>query len=90
MLHRDTPLSSLTLSHKTAVRKWAEEDLNVAYPLDRLKELEAEGAIGGVAHTAVSMVGSIRRSTELLEVTVPAIQQIYDSQGVDLVLLFPF
>jgi D-proline reductase (dithiol) PrdB len=90
LLQRDTPLSKLVISHKTAVRKWAEEDLNVAYPLDRMKELEAEGVIGRLAHTAVSMVGSIQRFTELLEKTVPAIKQIYDSQGVDLVVLFPF
>ena len=47
LLHRDTPLSKLVISHKTAVRKWAQEDLNVAYPLDRMKELETEGTIGG-------------------------------------------
>ena len=90
LVHRDTPLSKLVLSHKTAVRKWADEDLNVAYPLDRMKELEAEGAIGRLAHTAVSIVGSIHRFTELIGMTVPAVKQIYDSQGVDLVLLFPF
>ena len=90
LLPRDTPLSKLVISHKTAVRKWAEEDLNVAYPLDRMKELESEGSISCLAHTAVSMVGSIQRYTELLDKTVPAIKQVYDSQGVDLVLLLPF
>jgi D-proline reductase (dithiol) PrdB len=90
LLHRDTPLSQLVISHKTAVRKWAEEDLNVAYPLDRMNELEAEGFIGALGHTAISIVGSIHRFTDLLEQTVPAVKQIYDSQGVDLVLLFPF
>jgi D-proline reductase (dithiol) PrdB len=90
LLHRDTPPSKLVISHKTVVRKWALEDLNVAYPLDRMKELETEGTIGALAHTAVSIVGSIHRFTELLEQTVPAVKQIYDSQGVDLVLLLPF
>jgi len=90
LLPRETPLTELTVSHKTAVRKWALEDLNVAYPLDRLKELEAEGAIGRLAHTSVSMVGSVAQYTMLMEQTVPAMKQIYDSQGVDLVLLFPF
>jgi D-proline reductase (dithiol) PrdB len=90
LLHRDIALSRLVISHKTAVRKWAEDDLNVAYPLDRMKELEAGGVIGSLAHTAVSIVGSIHRFTELLEQTVPAVKKIYDSQGVDLVLLFPF
>lgn len=90
LLNRTTPLSRLVISHKTVVRKWALEDPNVAVPLDRMKELEAEKTIGRLAHTAVSMVGSIERFTELIEQTVPAIKQIYDSQGVDLVFLFPF
>jgi len=90
LLHRDTPLSRLVISHKTAVRKWALADLNVAYPLDRMKELEAAGVIGSLAHTAVSIVGSIHRFTELLNETVPAVKQIYESQGVDVVLFFPF
>jgi D-proline reductase (dithiol) PrdB len=90
LIPRDTPMSRLVVAHKTKVRKWAVEDLNVAFPLDRMKELESEGAFKRLAHTAVSMVGSIQRYTELVEQTVPAIKQIYDSQGVDLVFLFPF
>jgi len=90
LVHRDTPSSRLVISHKTCVRQWAAEDPNVAFPLDRLKELEAAGTIKRLGHTAVSMVGSIQRFTELVEQTVPAIKQVYDSQGVDLVFLFPF
>lgn len=90
LLHRDTPIDRLVVSHKTLVRKWALEDLNVAYPIDRLKELEADGAFKRLAHTNVSMVGSIERYTELVEQTVPAIKAVFDAQGVDLVLLLPF
>ncbi len=91
LLHRDTPLSELVVSHKTLVRKWAIEDLNVAYPIERLKELEAEGGVfKRLAHTSVSMVGSIERYTELVNNTIPSIKAIYDSQGVDLVLVLPF
>jgi D-proline reductase (dithiol) PrdB len=90
LVHRDTPVSKLIIAHQTKVRKWAVEDPNVAFPLDRMKEWEAEGTIQRLAHTAVSMVGSIQRFTELVEETVPAIKQIYDAQGVDLVFLFPF
>ena len=75
---------------ETLVRKWALEDLNVAYPIDRMKELEAEGTFKRLAHTNVSMVGSIERYTELMEQTVPRIKAVFDSQGVDLVLLLPF
>lgn len=90
LIHRDTPLSRLVVAHKTKVRKWALEDLNVAFPLDRMKELETEGVFKRLAHTSVSMVGSIQRFTELIEQTVPAIKQVFDSQGVDLVFVFPF
>lgn len=90
LIPRDTPMSRLVVAHKTKVRKWAVEELNVAFPLERMRELEAEGAFKRLAHTAVSMVGSIQRFTELVEQTIPAIKQIYDSQGVDLVFLFPF
>jgi hypothetical protein len=90
LVHRDIALSDLVMSHKTIVRKWADEDLNVGYPLDAMKELEADGTIGRLAHTAVSIVGSIERYTELMEQTVPAVKAVYESQGVDLVLLFPF
>jgi D-proline reductase (dithiol) PrdB len=90
LIHRDTPMSRLVVAHKTKVRKWAVEDLNVAFPLERMRELECEGVFKRLAHTAVSMVGSIQRYTELVEQSVPAIKQIYDSQGVDLVFLFPF
>lgn len=90
LIPRETPMSRLVVAHKTKVRKWAVEDLNVAFPLERMRELEKEGAFRRLAHTAVSMVGSIQRFTELVEQTVPVIKQIYDSQGVDLVFLFPF
>jgi D-proline reductase (dithiol) PrdB len=90
LIDRHTPYSELTVAHQTPVRRWALEDMNVAFPRDRLSELEAEGVIGGLAPQAVSMVGSISKFTELLKTTVPAIQKEFDRQGVDLVFLFPF
>lgn len=89
LVHRDTPRSKLIISHPSVVRKWADVDLNVAYPIDRMKELETEGAVKRLAHTAVSMVGGVQQYTKLMESTVPAMKRVYDSQGVDLVLLFP-
>jgi len=35
-----------------------QRDLNVVYPIDRLRELAAEGVIGGVAETHFSVMGS--------------------------------
>ena len=74
----------------TPSRKWALEDLNVAYPRDRLIELEAEGVFKRLAPNAVSMVGSITLYTELLNDVVPRIKEEFDKQDVDLVLVLPF
>lgn len=90
LIDRETDYSELTIAHQTPVRRWAVDDLNVAFPRDRLVELEAEGAIGRLAPKAVSMVGSISRFTELIKTTVPRMKAEFDAQGVDLVFLFPF
>lgn len=90
LIHRDTPLSELLVAHKTPVRKWALDDLNVAYPRDRLLELEAEGTFARLADNAVSMVGTVALYTELINETVPKIMAEFDAQGVDLAWLFPF
>jgi D-proline reductase (dithiol) PrdB len=90
LIDRETPYTDLIVAHQTPVRRWALEDLNVAFPRDRLIELEAAGEIGGLAPKAVSMVGSISRYTELIGSTVPRIKAEFDAQGVDLVLLAPF
>lgn len=90
LIDRAIPYSELTVAHQTPVRVWALEDLNVAFPRERLADLEAEGAIGRLARLAVSMVGSITTFTELLQTTVPAIQRELEAQGVDLLFLFPF
>jgi D-proline reductase (dithiol) PrdB len=90
LIDRGIPYSELIVAHQTPVRVWALEDLNVAFPRERLAELEAEGTIGRLAPRAVSMVGSITKFTELLQKTVPSIKDVFDAQGVDLIFLFPF
>jgi D-proline reductase (dithiol) PrdB len=39
-------------------RSGLQRDLNVVYPIDRLRELAAEGVIGGVAETHFTVMGS--------------------------------
>ncbi|MEX0805656.1 MAG: glycine/sarcosine/betaine reductase selenoprotein B family protein [Candidatus Binatia bacterium] len=90
VIDRGIPYSQLTVAHQTPVRVWALEDLNVAFPRERLVDLEAEGTIGRLATQSVSMVGSITKFTELLQKIVPSIKEVFDAQDVDLVFLFPF
>jgi D-proline reductase (dithiol) PrdB len=65
-------------------------DLNVALPLDRLRELEREGIVGSSAPTHYSTMGYQGSSTKVLETeTAPAIAASLASESVDLLLLAP-
>jgi D-proline reductase (dithiol) PrdB len=90
LIDRSIPIEELTLGHPAAIRHFALQDLNVAYPRDRLLELEAEGIFGRLANENVSILGAISTLSDLLLTTVPQIVDEFVRQGVDLVLLLPF
>lgn len=56
----DTPPDQLMFSHISINldRSGFQEDWNVVFPLDRLRELAAEGVIGSVAATHYSFMGA--------------------------------
>jgi D-proline reductase (dithiol) PrdB len=64
-------------------------DLNVAYPLDRLAEMEAAGAIGAVAARHLSFTGPIMELSTLRIDTGPAAAKLLIDDGVQIVLLTP-
>ncbi len=69
---------------------YIERDLNVALPLDRLRELAAEGVIGAVADTHYSFMGYQGNDTRVLEEkSAPEIASALRSEEIDLVLLAP-
>ncbi len=90
LLPREVPTSEVLFAHMSPIRVWAEQDLNVAYPRDRMVELEAEGLFNRLAPHAVSILGSITTYSDLVQETVPKIKGELDAMGVDLVVLFPF
>ncbi|WP_415394249.1 hypothetical protein ACMTN4_00290 (plasmid) [Rhodococcus globerulus] len=90
LVSRDIELDELVLGHQAAIRKYALQDLNCAYPRDRLLELEAEGLFAKLAPHAVSLVGAISDQERLMQETAPQIYEEFRKQGVDLVLLLPF
>ena len=64
-----------------------QRDINVAYPIDRLKELVAEGIIGSVATTNYSVMGSTDPTT--MSETAETIAGRLKQDSVDAVLLCP-
>jgi D-proline reductase (dithiol) PrdB len=56
----DIPADSLRMSHTSVNfdRSGFQEDLNVVFPLDRLRELAAEGVIGSISGFHYSFMGA--------------------------------
>jgi D-proline reductase (dithiol) PrdB len=64
-----------------------QEDWNVAFPIDRLKELAADGTIGAVADTHYSFMGAAE--PDLIEPHARELAGHLKSDNVDAVLLAP-
>ena len=87
----DTEVSSLIDTHRSSSYDHAgiEEDANLAFPLDRLRELAADGRIGAVAERHLSFMGSITAPNRLLRQTAPEAAEILVADQVDVALLVP-
>lgn len=64
-------------------------DLNVAFPLDRVRELAESGRIGSVAPRHLSFCGAITAPGRLRTQTAPAAAELLADDRVDVALLFP-
>jgi D-proline reductase (dithiol) PrdB len=62
VIPRDTKAADLTITHQAYDRTDALRDINLVFPLERLRELEAEGVIGRVAdeHFGFGLSGSAK------------------------------
>jgi D-proline reductase (dithiol) PrdB len=79
----------LMISHTHYDRSDADRDINCVLPLTRIKELEQEGIIGGVAPTHYGLMGYIPDTKILINETIPKIIQQLKAEQVDAVLLNP-
>lgn len=76
-------------------RSWAFDhtgilrDRNLAFPLDRLRELRDNGEIGSIAPHHFSFMGSIAGPRKLIHESAPEVARRLAIDGVDVVLLTP-
>ncbi|MDE0014639.1 MAG: glycine/sarcosine/betaine reductase selenoprotein B family protein [Candidatus Poribacteria bacterium] len=77
--------------HKSAAydERGLETDPNLAFPLDRFRELEIEGKIGALNHRHFSFMGSIIKPKSLIEKTAPEVGHILKADDVDVAFLTP-
>ena len=64
-------------------------DRNLAFPLDRLREMQARGDIGAVAPRHYSFMGSIVGPRKLISASAPEVARRLSADAVDVVLLTP-
>jgi D-proline reductase (dithiol) PrdB len=89
-LRADATSADVDVNHLHIDTRYIERDINVALPLDRLRELAAAGEVGSVADTHYSIMGyQGNDSSELVEKSAPAIAEAMKNDEVDLALLAP-
>ena len=84
-----TPAGNLLISHVSINfdRGGWQRDINVVYPIDRLRELAAAGEIGGVADTHYTVMGSTDPAA--MDEAVDQIAGQLRQERIDSVLLSP-
>jgi len=83
----DVPTDELMVSHGGYDNGDVNKDVNCMFPLDRLRELAAEGFIKEVAPTHIGFMGGGGNQEKFKNETGPAIAKILKDEGVDAVLL---
>ena len=82
--------ANVEVNHLHIKTDYIRKDLNVALPLDRLRELVEDGVVGAVADTHYSTMGYQGADTSVLEnQSAPEIARSLLDEGVDLLLLAP-
>jgi D-proline reductase (dithiol) PrdB len=83
----DVDLADLRFTHDHYDHTDADRDPNCMFPLERLRELEAQGVIGSVAATHASSSGFMPDPRPFLQDSVPQVVERFRADGVDVVLL---
>ena len=85
----ETAAADLVMSHVSSNfdRSGFQQDINVVFPIDRLRELAAQGHIGSVAGFHYSVMGAT--TPEHLETAAHEIAGLLKADAVDAVLLVP-
>lgn len=87
----DTDVSTLMDTHRSDLYDHAglRQDPNLAFPLDRLREMVRSGRIGALNRRHLSFMGSITAPGRLVKKTAPPAVRKLVEDGVDVALLVP-
>ena len=87
----DSDMSTLIDTHRSELYDHSGllQDPNLAFPLDRMRELAETGRIGSLNHRHLSFMGSITAPGRLAKKTAPAAVSKLVEDKVDIALLIP-
>ncbi len=90
-LPADAAPGSWKITHNYYDHSDADQDINVVFPFERLRELAALGEIGSVNARHFSFMGHILppHLQTLIRVTAPQVARLLKQDGVDIALLTP-
>jgi len=87
----DIPVSLLVDAHRSEIFDHTDMclDPNLAFPIDRVRELADRGRIGSLNRRHLSLMGGITAPDRLIEHTAPEAARALAADGVDIALLVP-
>ena len=77
----DAASADLMVTHHHYDHSDADQDINVVFPLELLRELKSEGFIGEVAREHVGYMGYTMQLRRMYEETAPAIAEFIDKKS---------
>ncbi len=79
--------SDLMVVHEHYDHRHADQDINCVFPIDRLRELAAEGVIRGVSERHLGFMGYTQLLKDLYERAAPEMARLIERSDADAVLL---
>lgn len=91
LLGRDIDPATLRDAHRSESfdHEGIRQDPNLGFPVDRMRELEADGTIGSLSPRLVSVMGSITAPGRFVRESAPRIAEVLREDGADAAILVP-
>ena len=83
----DVRASDLMVTHAHYDHRHADEDINCVFPIDRLRELAAEGIISDTGDKHLGFMGYSQQLRDLYERAAPEMAKLIERSRADAVLL---
>jgi D-proline reductase (dithiol) PrdB len=91
VIHSGATMGDLAITHDYYDHTDADRDVNIVFPLDRLRELVANGVVGAAAKNHYGFMGHIEKEQieKLVRQSAPQVASLLKEDGVDAILITP-